>query len=199
MAFNREEIGMSVASAGRLLLVSTFVCVALAPAAASAQSDIIDEVKFGALAHDVTLGGRHVESGADLNGEVLFTSPDFLAAIGAPRPHIGAEVNTDGNTDSAYFGLTWGLPIVQSLFGATDTLTIYGSLGGSVNDGYQDNAPPGRKKLGSPVLFRESVELGYQVTPVNSLSILVDHISNADLARRNAGITNVGARMGFKF
>jgi lipid A 3-O-deacylase len=199
MGLNRVEIGLSFALAGRLLLATVFAHLVLMPVTASAQSKIVDEVKGGVLAHDVTLGGRHVESGADINGEVLFTSPDFLAVIGAPRPHLGAEVNTDGNTDNAYFGLTWGLPIVKSIVGATDALTIYGSLGGSVNDGYQDSAPPGRKKLGSPVLFRESVELGYQVTPVNSLSILVDHISNANLANHNAGITNVGARLGFKF
>jgi lipid A 3-O-deacylase len=199
MASNREETGVSFASAGRLLFGSALAVLVLAPVAASAQNKIVDEVKGGVLAHDVTLGGRHVESGVDINGEVLFTSPDFLAIIGAPRPHLGAEVNSDGNTDNAYFGLTWGLPLVKSIFGASDALTIYGSLGGSVNDGHIDSAPPGRKRLGSPILFRESAELGYQVTPINSVSVLVDHISNANLASHNAGITSVGARIGFKF
>jgi len=48
-------------------------------------------------------------------------------------------------------------------------------------------------------LFRESVELGYQLTPNLSVSGFVDHMSNANLAPRNAGLTDAGARLGFKF
>jgi hypothetical protein len=88
---------------------------------------------------------------------------------------------------------------LKHVVGAGDALSIYGSLGGAVHDGYEDSAPPGRKKLGSPVLFRESVELGYQITPVYSISAMVDHISNANLGNHNAGITNAGARIGVKF
>ncbi len=160
---------------------------------------IVDEAKIGLMAHDITLGGRHLETGDDISGEILFTSPSFLKIIGAPRPHLGGWVNTDGNTDAAYFGLTWGLPIFKHIIGNSDAFTIYGSLGGAVHDGYENGAPLGRKKLGSPVLFRESVELGYQITPVYSISAIVDHISNANLGSHNAGITNAGARMGFKF
>jgi len=181
-------------------LAALFAAVSLVgPGQALAQSRLVDEVKIGVMAHDVTLGGRHLENGADVNGEMLFVSPNFLNIIGAPRPHLGGGVNTQGNTDAAYFGLTWGLPIFKSIVGSGDALTIYGSLGGAVHDGYEDSAPAGRKKLGSPVLFRESVELGYQVTPVYSISAMVDHISNANLANHNAGITNVGARVGMKF
>ena len=53
--------------------------------------------------------------------------------------------------------------------------------------------------LGSTFLFRESLELGYQINPVVSVSAILDHISNANLAKRNAGITNAGARFGVKF
>jgi lipid A 3-O-deacylase len=170
-----------------------------AAGAKAADTGIIDEIKGGVMAHDITLGERHVESGTDINGEILFTSPEFLAIIGAPRPHLGGWVNSDGNTDAAYFGLTWGLPLIHQIFGTQDGLTILGSLGGAFQDGYIDSAPAGRKRLGSPILFRESVELAYQLTPVYSISLMVDHISNADLANRNAGITNAGVRIGFKF
>jgi lipid A 3-O-deacylase len=187
-----------ISGGGRLAaLVLAVAFVGLGPVAA--QTRIIDEVKAGVMAHDITLGGKHVENGADINGEVLFVSPSFLDIIGAPRPHLGGWVNTQGNTDAAYFGLTWGLPLFKSIVGATDALTIYGSLGGAVHDGYEDSAPAGRKKLGSPVLFRESIELGYQITPVYSISAMVDHISNANLGSHNAGITNAGARVGIKF
>lgn len=160
---------------------------------------IIDEVKIGGLAHDLTFFGRHVESGADVNLEMLFTSPDLLSVIGSPRPHIGADINTSGNTSDGHFGLTWGISLIQNLLKPGDAIFMTGSLGGAVQDGYELTAPPGRKRLGSPVLFRESAELGYQVTPIISVSAILDHISNANLAPRNAGITSAGARLGFKF
>jgi lipid A 3-O-deacylase len=174
----------------------------LSPASARAQVKFVDEIKLGALAHDVGFLGHHVESGTDVNIEMLFTPPEILAFLGSPRPHIGADINTDGNTSDGYFGLTWGIMLIQNLFGAGDGVFVNGSLGGAVHDGSPLTGavqPPGHKLLGSRILFRESAELGYQITPQVSVSAILDHISNANLAPRNAGITNAGARVGFKF
>ena len=112
---------------------------------------------------------------------MLFTPPDLLRIIGSPRPHIGADINTSGNTSDGYFGLTWGITLIQSLFGSGDGVFVNGSLGGAFHDGFHRHAPAGRKRLGSRILFRESVELGYQLTPTISVSAFVDHISNANL------------------
>jgi lipid A 3-O-deacylase len=166
---------------------------------ASAQTRIVDEFKFGVLAHDVGFLDRHVETGSDINFEMLFTPPEIFSIIGSPRPHLGGSLNTAGNTNAGYFGLTWGITLIQNLFGWGTQLFLNGSLGGALHDGYTDNAPPGRKKLGSTALFRESLELGYQLTPNLSVSGFVDHMSNANLAPHNAGITDAGARLGFKF
>ncbi len=164
-----------------------------------APGQIVDEVKIGVLAHDVGFLTHHVEHGSDVNLEMLFTPPDLLALIGSPRPHIGADINTAGATSDAYAGLTWGISLIQNLFRPGDSVFMTGSLGGAYQDGYIDNAPPERKRLGSPILFRESAELGYQITPVISVAALLDHISNADLGQHNAGITSAGVRLGFKF
>jgi lipid A 3-O-deacylase len=185
---------LQAAATGLLVSVS-----ALAASPAAAQSKLVDEIKVGGLAHDVTFLGRHLEAGADINLEVLFTSPDLLSVIGSPRPHLGADINTDGNTSDGYFGLTWGITLIQNLFRPNDGIFLNGSLGGAIQDGYENSAPPGRKRLGSPVLFRESAELGYQLTPTANISAFVDHISNANLATHNAGITSAGARVGVKF
>ena len=166
---------------------------------ASAQTKLVDELKVGGLAHDVGFLGHHVETGADLNVEMLFTPPDLLRFIGSPRPHIGADINTSGHTSDGYFGLTWGIMLIQSLFGAGDGVFLNGSLGGAVHDGHLLTAPPGEKRLGSRILFRESAEIGYQINPAINVSAFLDHISNANLAPRNAGITSAGARLGFKF
>jgi lipid A 3-O-deacylase len=185
---------------GRVILASlTAGWLLAAPSFASAQANIVDEVKAGVLAHDVGFLGHHLEKGPDVNLEMLFTPPDLLAIIGSPRPHIGADINTSGKTSDGYFGLTWGIMLIQSLFGAGDGVFANGSLGGAVHDGFIDSGPPNRKLLGSRVLFRESAELGYQMVPGISVSALLDHMSNANLGHHNMGITSAGARFGFKF
>ena len=186
---------------GLLAACGVAALVALSPAA-RAQQKIVDEVKAGLLAHDVGFLGHHVESGADVNLEMLFTSPDILQVIGSPRPHIGGDINTAGNTSDGYFGLTWGIMLIQSLFNPGDGVFANGSLGGAIHDASPLTGavpPPGRKLLGSRILFRESAELGYQINPTVSVSAFLDHISNANLAPRNAGITSAGSRLGFKF
>jgi|SRR5690242_20861308 len=168
-------------------------------AGAAAQTQVVDEFKFGVLAHDIGLLDKHVESGADINFEMLFTPPEFFRVIGSPRPHLGGSLNTAGNTNAGYFGLTWGITLIQNLFGWGGSVFANGSPGGALQDGFTNSAPPDRKKLGSTALFRESLELGYQLTPSVSVSGFVDHMSNANLAPHNAGITDAGARLGFKF
>jgi lipid A 3-O-deacylase len=184
------------------MLRSAVVAATLAaavPTSATAQTQVVDEFKFGVLAHDIGLFDKHVESGSDINFEMLFTPPEFFRVIGSPRPHLGGSLNTAGKTNDGYFGLTWGITLLQNLFGWGGSVFANGSLGGALQDGFTNSAPPDRKKLGSTALFRESVELGYQLTPNLSISGFVDHMSNANLAPHNAGITDAGARLGFKF
>jgi len=159
----------------------------------------IDQVTLGVLAHDIHVLGNHVEPGADLNVEVLFPSPALLRILGAPRPHLGLSLNTAGATDYAYVGLTWSGRPWQSLLALPEGLCVAGSLGGGVHDGHLDTTLPERKSLGSRLLVRESVEAGYQLTRRASLSVMLDHLSNAGLAAHNQGLTNVGARIGITF
>ena len=162
-------------------------------APAGAAIGWIDEAKLGALAHDIGVGDHHVEPGVDINGELLFVPPRLFRAIGSPRPHFGVSVNTAGATSYAYGGLTWTLALGNSAF-------IGLGVGGAVHDGEIDGAViANRKRFGSRVLFHGGIELGYRVTPSVSISILLDHMSNADLAPRNSGLTNIGLRTGFRF
>jgi lipid A 3-O-deacylase len=180
-----------IPSTMRPLLAAALLAVAAAPAA-HAQGPWLDEIKLGLDAHDIALGGDHKEPGADVNGELLFVSPPLLKVIGAPRPHLGVAVNTSGATSYAYFGLTWTGSLFERAF-------VSGGLGGAVHDGQLTGTAQDRKQLGSRILFHEYAEAGYRITPVLSLSVFLDHMSNADLARHNAGMTNVGLRTGFKF
>jgi lipid A 3-O-deacylase len=184
-----------------LMLAAAVCLLAGAPAApAAAQTSILDELKLGVLAHDIGFGGHHKEGGADVNLELLFASPDFLRFIWSPRPHFGADINSEGNTSNVYAGLTWGGALVSNVFSNVDSIFLQGSVGGAVHNGKIDGISTDRDKLlGSRVLFRESVELGYRYTPVQSLSLFIDHISNAKLAKHNEGLTSAGVRLGLKF
>ena len=66
--------------------------------AASAQVPFVDEFKIGGLAHDVTLLGRHVEAGEDVNVEALFTSPALLAVAPTMTGALGGCVSSGGVT-----------------------------------------------------------------------------------------------------
>lgn len=152
----------------------------------------VPEMRLGVLSHDISALGHSKEGGADINAEALFDSPDFLKPIWAPRPHLGISVNTQGDTSQIYAGLTWTYEPTLRIF-------VDFSFGGSVNNGKRDTLEMDRKSLGSHVLFRESLSLGYRIDEHNSISVAFDHESNANLANRNEGLNNLGIRWGYRF
>ena len=194
---------LGVAAAPPVSVEPTAAPVALAPqpplAALPAPIRFINEVKIGVLANDIAFLGRHVEAGTDVNLELLFDAPALLRVIGSPRPDLGMTINSAGETQRGYAGLTWGVTLIHGLLRPDDGIFLNGSLGGAYQDGYTNSPAPQRKELGSPVLFRESIELGYQATARLSLSAFIEHMSNADLAPHNDGMTDAGARLGIKF
>ncbi len=167
----------------------------LAGGAAPAVAQGISEVKLGVGYHDAPVfGTRRERSGVDLNGEVLFTSPGFLRALWAPRPHLGLQVNTAGDTSQAYAGLTWQYDFAAGPF-------VAGSLGLTIHDGELDTERSDRKALGGRVLFRESVEIGYRFGEArrHAVSVMLSHISNAGIYERNEGMDTIAARYGTRF
>jgi hypothetical protein len=193
---------------GLLAVLCLGAAAALAPAIAHAQNLTYSEVKFGILAHDVHfLGGK--EGGVDLNPEIILQSPvaDSWAAglpwyfgwMVQPRPTLGGEFNTSGFTNQYYFGATWTWQLASNVLQPDDGITFGIFFGPSFNDGQIVATKPNRKSLGSNVLFRESLELGYRITPVYQISAYVDHVSNAGLARFNQSLNEVGGRFGVRF
>ena len=111
----------------------------------------MDEIKLGVLDHDIGIFRSITRrGGADLNLELLFGSPAFLKFIGAPRPHIGMDVNSDDNTNQFYLGLTWNGDLISSVLGKSDAIYVQGSLGGAIHDGQTEgDESPTQKRLGS--------------------------------------------------
>lgn len=170
-----------------IILFSSALCFA--------EQKVVSEVKLGLLAHDVHIfSSSRKEEGIDINGEILFNLPlqSFFSLIGSPRFHLGGSINSEGDTDQGYFGLTWDYKSDMGAF-------VEGSFGGAIHDGKLNSYSGGRKSLGSRVLFRLSASVGYQFNDHHSLAVMVDHISNAGLASPNEGMDNVGVRYGFRF
>ena len=162
----------------------------------STQAGFIpNEARIGILKHDVKSRFKHsYEKGYDINLETLWKTPEyiFFTKIFSPRPHIGASINTDKGTDQFYLGLTWRLDFFKYLF-------IEGTFGGEIHTGRLNKQTKHKQNLGSRLLFRESISLGYQFLENNSISIILDHASNASLAEKNSGLTNLGLRYGYSF
>jgi lipid A 3-O-deacylase len=159
------------------------------------------EIRLGVMRHDTKADLKfRYEKGYDVNLEYLFASPcnDIWDFILSPRPHVGASINTSGDTSQIYAGLTWHVDFLSCLF------TEF-SFGGATHNGKTKRGP--RKdarckhevRLGSRVLFRESLSLGVQFATHHSLSIMWDHVSNAGLANPNKGLTSYGIRYGYLF
>jgi len=165
----------------------------------------IDELRLGALI--ANLEGRHggvgysftPEKGVDVNVEVVFSSPwpqtsnavlDFLLR---PRPILGATINTQGETSQVYFGAAWSIPLFNILF-------LEGTLGGSYHDGpLTSQAPNYRSSYGCRVNFHEQASLGIELGSNWRIMATVEHMSNGGLCEPNAGLSNYGARLGYKF
>ncbi|MBT3990703.1 MAG: acyloxyacyl hydrolase [Rhodospirillaceae bacterium] len=158
----------------------------------SGSQNIISEVRIGALIHDEGPFSHRKETGYDANLEILFTSPEILKKIWAPRPHIGASYNSAGDTNQAYLGLTWEWMFFGNYFANF-------SLGGGYHDGYKVTDKLDRKSLGCSILFRESLDIGYRFGGVHSIMAHLDHISNAKLCSTNEGLESVGIRYGYHF
>ena len=158
----------------------------------ASNDKIISEIRVGALVHDEGPFSHRKESGYDANLEILFTSPDFLGVVWAPRPHIGMSYNSDGDTNQAYLGLTWEWMFFGNYFANF-------SLGGGYHDGFKETDKLDRKSLGCSILFRESIDIGYRFGGVHSIMAHLDHISNAKLCSTNEGLESVGIRYGYHF
>jgi len=191
-----------------MLAVVLSVAALFSPGRSQAQNVTYMEFKFGVWDHDVKfLGGR--EKGADINPEFLFWSPITDAMIAdvspwlqwalQPRPTIGAAFNTNGMTNQYYVGATWSWFLAHNLINPGDGIVLGYFFGPGFNDGQLHNGNSVRKALGSHILFREALDLGYQINPTWELSAYIDHISNGGLAKENQSINDVGLRLGYRF
>ena len=162
-------------------------------AAAGGASPLIYEAKFGVLYHDVPnlWSGFRLESGVDLNGELLL-APALPILGGAIRPAIGGTVNTDGYTSKAYIDTRWQIELPHGFYFGI-------GLGAAIHDGHLVPDAPDRKALGGRWLFHIPAEIGYRFDQHNSISIYFEHMSNGNTQTYNEALDSIGVRYGYRF
>jgi hypothetical protein len=181
------------------IVIAAAAWLACAPAASAqtaardgAPSPLIDEMRAGVLAHSIN--ANNAEAGADLNLELLFRRPGgrydhpLLDFALRPRIHVGASVNTAGDTSQVYAGLSWDVQLMPKL-------SLELTFGGAVHDGPTEASPD---SYGCSVNFRESASLGYALDERWTVYGTISHMSNADLCDHNTGLTSAGVRLGYK-
>ncbi|MGI9537543.1 MAG: acyloxyacyl hydrolase [Desulfocapsaceae bacterium] len=153
----------------------------------------IDEIRFGALYHDLGgWGGSGNEGGFDINAELVF-APSIDLFSGILRPNLGFSLNSTGDTSKVYGGGVWEYRWPKGYF-------VDLALGLAVHDGETDEGElAGMNQLGSPVLFRLALETGFAFGRHHLISIMFDHISNGYLAEPNEGLDTLGLRYGYRF
>jgi lipid A 3-O-deacylase len=151
------------------------------------------EVRMGVLSYDTGALTSKEESGVVINGELVFSSPGFLEAIGSPRPYLGVDFAPDDDQiDFFYAGLNW-----EAYF--TDRLYLSASVGGSINNARELVNPVGYEALGCRALFHVGAGLGFDISRALTVQFYADHFSNANICSENAGAEAAGLRLGYRF
>jgi hypothetical protein len=157
-------------------------------------ADLFYGLRLGVLAHDV--GGlwshSRAEGGADVNAEIVFRKPSVSLWEGTLLPNLGLSVNSQGGTSKAYGGMLWEFLLANGLF-------FNSGVGLAVHNGQLTSDDENKKELGSRVLFRIPIELGFTFQDRHRVSIMFDHVSNGYLANPNEGLDTIGVRYGLQF
>ena len=154
----------------------------------------VHELSFGALAHDVggLWSGSRAEDGIDLNVELVVRRANVPLLSGTLRPYVGLSVNTRGDTSKLYGGFAWHY--------LTDSGWLFKvGLGIAAHDGERETLRSDKKQLGSQVLFHIPIEIGYNLSARQRLSLYFDHVSNASLADENEGLDTLGLRYAYRY
>lgn len=145
---------------------------------------------LGAASHDTGPKAHGDEDGWNLNGEARFFTPRnaVFDTLFEPQFHLGGSVNSNGNTNYLYGGLTWHFNPVWKIF-------IDYELGLALHDGDLEHNDPDRLELGSPVLIRNCFALGLEIDAHNRIGVVYDHMSHNEwFADSNNGLETVGLR-----
>lgn len=168
----------------------------------------IEEVRLGAVGNIRSDHGDIVEGkeeGANIEIELVSSSPDFLNIIGSPRPYAMASINTDNGVSFGGVGVLWRWEFA-------DGWAFEPGFGYIIHDGELDNPFPGtsaegiafeeeHQLLGSRDLFRSSFALEREFGDRAAVQLYWQHMSHGQILDegRNQGLDYVGLRFLYRF
>jgi len=168
----------------------------------------IEEVRLGAVGNIRSDHGDIVEGkeeGANVEIELVSSSPDFLNIIGSPRPYAMASINTDNGVSFGGVGVLWRWEFAEGW-------AFEPGFGYIIHDGELDNPFPGtspdgiafeeeHQLLGSRDLFRSSFALEREFGDRAAIQLYWQHMSHGQILDegRNQGLDYVGLRFLYRF
>jgi lipid A 3-O-deacylase len=183
------------------------LAAAAALTATPAQAKI-EEVRLGAVGNIRSDHGDIVEGkeeGANIEIELVSSSPDFLNIIGSPRPYAMASINTDDGVSFGGVGVLWRWEFA-------DGWAFEPGFGYIIHNGELDNPFLGtsaegiafeeeHQLLGSRDLFRSSFALEREFGDRAAVQLYWQHMSHGQILDegRNQGLDFVGMRFLYRF
>ena len=191
----------------RTLALAVLATAATTPAL-TANAQLVEEARIGVMQHNICVidcKNADKEDGPNIEGEIVFASPDFLSIILAPRPYIVGSYNTACDTNFGGVGLLWNWVFAQGW-------SLEPSLGYVLHDGANESPfPQGDPRsdafarenvyFGSDDLFRTGLALNRDFGPNWGLQLQYEHLSHGQILGngRNQGIDNLGVRAYWRF
>ena len=187
---------------------TALLAVAAMTVCQAANAQLIEEVRTGVMAHNICVTdckNANKEDGVNVQGELVFASPNLLHIVGSPRPYAMGSVNTAGETSFGAVGLMWDWHFARGW-------SFEPSVGYAIHDGETKNpfvrgtpeaATFGREKLllGSRDLFRTGFALNRDLGENWGMQVIFEHLSHGQILGngRNQGLDSLGARIYWKF
>jgi len=183
--------------------LATCLALSVLPAM-GASAGVVKEVRFGVTDHNICVANcdnANKETGPDVNGEIVFASPDVLDIVWSPRPYVMASVNTAGNTSFGGAGLYWNWSFAEgwSLEQGVGYVIHDGELNFPFPQGDPRNDPVSAETVffGSRDLFRTSLALNRDFGEKWGAQLMYEHLSHGQIlgSGRNQGLDNAGVRV----
>ena len=177
-----------------------------APALA-AQAGPVDEIRLGVVAHNVCIANcdnANKEDGPNINGEIVFKSPEFLNILWSPKPYVMGSVNTAGDTNFGGVGLQWDWQFAEgwAIEPGVGYVIHDGELTFPFPQGDPRNDPISATTVffGSRDLFRTSLSLNRDLGEKWGVQLMYEHLSHGQIlgSGRNQGLDNIGVRVRYR-
>lgn len=182
-------------------------CLALSFGMAGGARAEVDELRLGVthnfnVEHEQLADGRE---GDNVEGELVFSSPQVFGVIGSPRPYLVGSVNTEGKTSFVGAGVLWRWNWGRRW--AFEPGFGYIIHNGELDNPFPNDSPEAaqfqsqHQLLGSRDLFRVTLALERSFGERSALQLYYEHASHGQVLDqgRNQGLNNIGLRYIWRF